>query len=140
MKADQVVFITSDEILNIGANRLDRGTSVISLKENKVKSEQVVYKKTEELLNIGLEKEDREMILNSIEINSKKDFESISKQKSNTHGIAPYHVSDTKITKPLEDKPSLRKFIIDKVKGASGDSEKDKKANNKGSKESLTKE
>ena len=136
-RADQVVFITTEETLNIGVKQVDR-INAIPLKENKSKSEHVVYNKTEELLNIGIDKKDKEMILTSVEINKNKDHEQIIMKKSDFQGIAPYHMSDAKITKPSEEKPSLRKFLFEKVKGTTGDTEK--KSSNKGSKESLTKE
>jgi hypothetical protein len=136
MKSDQVSYSKTDGILNISIEKCDKEIILTSLKEKPTKSDQVFYNKIDEHLNIGVEKEDQELTVTPIDNKSK--YDNILEERSVKLGIAPYHVSDTKITKPLEERPSFRKFLIDKVKGTSGDCEK--KSNNKGSKESLSKE
>ncbi len=136
MKSDQVTYSKTEGILNISIDKCDKEIILTSLKEKPTKSDQVVYNKIDEHLNIGVEKEDKELTVTSIDNKSK--YDNILEETAPKLRIAPYHMSDTKITKPLEERPSLRKFLIDKVKGTSGDCEK--KSSNKGSKESLSKE
>ena len=112
--------------------------SEVRKKTTEKQSDSVIYKKEDDILNIGIEKVDRERIIKTIEIDKSNKLEPIPKIESNQLRIPPFHVSDAKIIKPSEEKPSLRKFIIDKVKRKNCDS--NKQATSKGSNESLSKE